>query len=194
MSPARRAILHPLVAAAVVASSALATAAEEPPSAAPGDALAFLAPGTPVRLTSSLVAGRVSGRLLQSDARALQLLPQRGGPVRVPLDSLKVLEVSYVQRRHTRKGLAAGLVAGVLIGALAEVDDRRCHDENQVVFCSRGEALAGGLMGGALMGAGIGALVKTDHWQPIAIDRLRVGLAPLRPTAGRGGLTLALRW
>jgi hypothetical protein len=37
-------------------------------------------------------------------------------------------------------------------------------------------------------------LVKTDRWQAIAIDRVSVELAPLRPTGAGTGLALALSW
>jgi hypothetical protein len=199
--------LTPFAAALAVASicaawGSQAVAAEEAPpptEAAPSpavpspraEALALVAPGTSVRLTSRLVSGHISGRVLSADGESLQILPRRGGAVRVPYASLTALDVTFGSRRHVREGLLVGLLLGVLVGATAEVDDDLC-DWDEETYCSRGEALAAGVAGGGLLGAGIGALIKTDRWQAVAIDELRVGLVPLR---GRGaGLALAVAW
>lgn len=206
----------PLAAALAIASLAAATASlavasEEPqppagttqppavasPQAAAvspssrADALALVAPGTSVRLASRLIDGRISGRVLRADGHSLELLPKRGAAVRVPYGTLTSLDVSFGSRRHVREGLLAGLAFGVVMGVTADVDEDAC-DWNDETYCSRREAVGVSVLGGALLGAGIGALVKTDRWQAVAVDELRVGLAPLR---GRGaGLALALSW
>ena len=37
---------------------------------------------------------------------------------------------------------------------------------------------------GALLGAGVGALVQTDRWQTVPLDRVRVTLTPARRGVG----------
>jgi hypothetical protein len=82
------------------------------------------------------------------------------------------------------------------MGLTMDVDSTRCEfDDNY--FCSRGAALA--LMGttSAALGAGIGALVKSDVWIPVALDTLgpppaRVGRVSPAFRATPGGLSLGL--
>jgi hypothetical protein len=82
------------------------------------------------------------------------------------------------------------------MGFTMDVDSTRCEfDDNY--FCSRGEALA--VMGGtsAALGAGIGALVKSDVWIPVALDALgpppaRVGRVGPTLRATPGGLSLGV--
>lgn len=157
------------------------------------EGLPLLSPGLRVRLVSELVVGRVTGRIVETDTHGLRVLTDRGVAVRVPFEALTRLEASFGQRRHTREGLVAGLAVGLLIGAFGEVDERTCHYDDSTSFCSRGAALAGGISGGTLLGAGIGALVKTDRWQAVSLDRLRVSLEP-RIASGRAGARLALSW
>ena len=52
-----------------------------------------------------------------------------------------------------------------------DVDPVLCK-VNENVLCSRGEALAIYGLGSAALGAGIGALIKTDRWTPVALDTL----------------------
>jgi hypothetical protein len=65
-------------------------------------------------------------------------------------------------------------------------------------MCSRGEAVAYGVLGFGALGTGIGALIKTDRWTPVALDALappapRVsGLAPRLRALPRGGVELAV--
>jgi hypothetical protein len=51
-------------------------------------------------------------------------------------------------------------------------------------FCSKGEvAAAGGAIGaaaGILIGSSIGAVIKTDRWEEVPLDQLRVSIVPRR--------------
>jgi hypothetical protein len=49
-----------------------------------------------------------------------------------------------------------------------------------------------GAAGGALVGSGIGLLLKTDRWEEVPLDRLRVSYAPQRK--GRMALRLTVRF
>ncbi len=186
----------PLAAAAATASEGDEPSENQAPRVTrpADDVLPLLTPGLRVRLESENVRGRITGRILETTERGLRLMTDNGVPVRVPFEAITGLEASFTRRRHTREGLVVGLALGALAGALAEVDEYACDFEDSTAFCSRGEAIAGGIGGGALLGAGIGALVRTDRWQTVSLERVRVSLTPDVAGGRSAGVRLALSW
>ena len=83
--------------------------------------------------------------------------------------SITSLEVSLGRKRNTIRGLVIGAASGVLIGVIAPVDPNNCgyYSDN---FCSREKALLGGVVGGGGLGAGIGALIKSDRWSRVTVN------------------------
>lgn len=147
----------------------------------------------------------MKGFLAGADTSSIALFPEgappfAGGELRLPRETISRLEIATGKKRHWLTGLVIGAAAGVALGFAMDVDSTRCEfDDNY--FCSRGEALA--LSGGTLgaLGAGMGALVKSDVWIPVALDALgppparvgRVGPA-LRATPGGLSLGVAVRF
>jgi hypothetical protein len=154
-------------------SSAAAGAAQEPPDLS---LASTLAPGTRVRVVST-AAPSVNGVVLAADETTVTLARENGPALKIPTHSIIGMDMNIGHKRRWREGLGIGVLTGVLIGFTATVDPTYCgsYSGNS---CSRGEAVASGMVGGGLLGTGIGALIKTDRWAPI------VGLgAPTRGTA-----------
>jgi len=142
------------------------------------------------------------GILATADSSTVSLIPDDSAPLgdnrfSLPTQSVTHLELKTGSKRHWLIGLAAGAAVGLAVGATSDVDPVACkYDYNY--DCSRGEALAlyGLSLGG--IGAGVGALVKTDRWMPVGLDALgppapRVsGLTPRLRALPRGGVELAL--
>jgi len=79
-------------------------------------------------------------------------------------------------------GFWVGAAAGAVIaGSLENTEDSEFPDVNpdETVGALLGGALLGGLAGAGL-GALVGSTIKTDRWEPVPIDRLRVGVVPDR--------------
>jgi hypothetical protein len=121
---------------------------------------------------------------------------------RVAGDTLVLSSASYAMADVTRLDVHAGRRSnawgGALIGALVLGSASLVTVE---VFCNSGQmtcgsenasAMAGvlGVVGGAWLGAAIGAFVKSDRWQEVSLDRVRVGVAPTRDGQFALGISL----
>ena len=158
--------------------------------------------GVRVRIrTQSAPGDWIKGVLANADSGAIALVPEGAPPLgpnqlRLPRESVTRLEIVTGTKRHWLRGLVTGAALGVAMGFAVDVDPVRCEfDDNYA--CSRGEAV--GLLGGfsAVVGAGIGGLVKKDVWTPVGLDALgpppvRVGRAGLALRAVPGGASLDL--
>jgi hypothetical protein len=123
----------------------------------------------------------------------------KGHTLTVPLDSVTKLDVVRGQKSRAGAGALIGLfvggVAGAFIGSASEKD---CAQGLFSGLCSgfSGMATAGGatagILGGLVAWALIGRLIKTDRWQEVPLDRLRVSLGPQRD--GRFGLGGSVRF
>jgi hypothetical protein len=145
---------------------------------------ATVAPGARVRVTvgapwSEQYTAKIEA--IHGDTLLLE-----GGATRVMLFRfLERLEVSRGRRGHPWRGAWIGGIAGVVGGIPA-----------MYAICTYAGCEVAGLVGGAaafgaagaLIGAGIGALIKTDKWEEVPLDGLRVSIA----TRG-GGVGVGVR-
>jgi hypothetical protein len=143
----------------------------------------------------------MKGYLAGADSASVALVPEgappfAGNELRLPRETISRLEIATGKKRHWLAGLVIGAAAGAAMGFAIDVDSTRCEFDYNYA-CSRGEAVA--LMGGtfAALGAGIGALVKSDVWIPVALDTLgpppaRVGRVGPALRATPGGLSLGV--
>jgi hypothetical protein len=188
------------------ASGATAQSAVPPaPQAAAEPVLLTLPMGSRVRMqTMAASGGWIKGILVSADSASVALVPENAPPLganqlRVPSASVARFELATGKKRHWLPGLVIGAALGLALGATSDVDPVACEFDYNYE-CSRGEALALYGVSLAAVGAGIGALVKTDRWTPVALDALappppRVsGIAPqLRALPGGGvGLGIAV--
>ena len=180
----------------VPASGALAQSAAQP---AAEPTLLSLPMGARVRMQTMAAPGAwIKGILVSADSASVALVPENAPPLganqlRVPSASVGRFELHTGSKRHSLLGLVAGLALGVALGFTLDVDPVACEYDYDYA-CSRGEAVAYTALGSGVLGAGIGALVKTERWTPVALDALpppapRVsGLAPRLRVLPRGGV------
>jgi hypothetical protein len=160
--------------------------------------------GARVRVQTMVAPGSwVKGVLVSADSASVAIVPEDAPPLganqlRVPSASLGRFELRTGSKRQWLAGLIVGAALGLAVGATADVNPDTCDYTYSHEFCSRGEAVAASVavLGG--MGAGIGALVKTDRWTPVALDALappapRVsGVSPQLRVLPRGGVALGV--
>jgi hypothetical protein len=153
--------------------------------------------GRKIRLEAPTVfQGAVQGTVIATDDSSLLINTEQQMPLRVSRQAVTRLEVVVGRRRNARKGLIIGAAAGAaLVGLVAatpkdslcppkELDVQECLDARSL-FLTAGVPIL------ALEGAGIGALIKSDRWSSVPIDKAHVTVTPTRHGLG---LALSLRF
>ena len=165
----------------VHASAAVAEAAAEPgPST--------LARGARVRLKKSDAPNRwVKGALVSADSTSIALVPEEAPPpggkeLRVPSRSVVSLDAFKGRKRRWLSGLLIGAAGGTLVA----FELRGKGDGLGICFVCSNSDVAITIFASAAAGAAVGALVKTDRWSNVALDRL----PPPAPRAGRASARL----
>ncbi len=102
--------------------------------------------------------------------------------MRYPLASVTRLETYAGRHSHPWRGAGIGSLAGWAIGfGLWHAADVGCYEGVSQSACA---AVLGGGVGaasGALLGALVGGFLwKTDKWEEVQLDRLRVSFVPRR--------------
>jgi len=115
---------------------------------------------------------------------------KRGATLTLQKSALQSLAVARGKKRRPLEGAMIGFLPGAAAGALLVW--AVCATEG----CSGagGWALGPVIVGGgmtAVVGAGVGALIKTDRWQQAPVSRVRFGVAPAKGGGVRAALTLS---
>jgi hypothetical protein len=138
--------------------------------------LVELQPGTRVRMQAlGIITGQLEATVVARAHDTVTLTTSRGAPISVPLAAIKIAEVSrgHSHRDGAVKGLVWGMGAGLIVGLLSAVIYDARADECGAEPCDNallpGEVVAGGLMTGAALGAGIGAIKGVEHWERLTI-------------------------
>lgn len=140
-------------------------------------------PGDRIRVTfPDANRPRLVGQLLERRGDTLVLRADDVGQPRVlSATEIRQLEVRIGQHRNVWKGLAIGAGAGVALGALYAALASDMESSGWTVKTSTGAVFAASTVSGALWGAVIGALIKSDRWAaasgapaaPLETGRLR---------------------
>ncbi|HEV8253477.1 MAG TPA: hypothetical protein VGQ78_01875 [Vicinamibacteria bacterium] len=169
-------------AALVAAFAMVAVAAASPAVFAQERAaspLLTVAVGSRVRVSSPAYLTNVAGSVVALDGEAITIAADGIGALRVPRETIASLEVSRGRSRRTLKGAAFGTAIGALLGAVGYTPDPAGCAAGTAA-CSRGESVQLTALGGAAIGAWAGHRVQRDRWEPIALDRIRIGIEPER--------------
>ncbi len=173
-----------LALAHTLGASTKATAQDMPP----------VAVGERVRVSTESGATHV-GLVTALSSGALELQGEAGSqPFSVPMASMTRLEV---RRQHSKAVI--GLLVGAGAGALAALAYCGAQEGNCVIVHFNGGRndfsnelpFSLGVVGG-VAGALVGRNMKTDRWEGVPLDRLRVSLAPQRD--GRIALGFSVRF
>lgn len=151
----------------------------------PGSAAVVPAVGSRVRVVFG--SERLTGALVASGPTTTTIAVD--GRVRaIPRASITAMQVSVGRRGRAGGGALLGAVGGLLIGLTSPTDEPgNCLGTGS---CDRGQVVVGAMLATTLLGAGIGALLRTDRWVDARFD---AGL--VAPVGTRGlGLAARVRW
>jgi hypothetical protein len=103
--------------------------------------------------------------------------------MRCPLSDVTRFEAYQGRKSLTRQVMGIGFVLGAMTGfAVAHRSD--CGDLDRAICIVGGVTLGGGAV--LLIGAAAGAVIRTDRWEAVSLDRLRVSVLPHRDGFGIG--------
>jgi len=120
--------------------------------------------------------------VLETDPEWLRVEDKRGAGYRLDKSALQSLAVVRGKRRHVWQGAVIGFLPAAAFGAFAA--GVSC-DADSPCNVAPFALVVGGM--GAALGAGVGALIKTDHWEEAPVSRVRFAIAP-----ARGGVRAAV--
>jgi hypothetical protein len=138
-----------------------------------------LNPGTRVRVTAretGRVERQVVGSLRTFDGERLTLsTDDSGNHVALPRPNITRLEISRGRKGHTGMGLLLGLVLGLSAVALKDAGCGQDCEKPSTGF------VVGAVAGGALVGAGIGTMIRSERWEslPWAVGPARRTAVPI---------------
>ena len=148
-----------------------------------------VAVGSRIRIQApTVVPGRIEGTVIQLDGKSLLVGANGRTSVSVPRQAITQLEVSTGRHGHALLGMGIGAAIGA--GAGAALGSTGCVP---AVGCGQsysGGAAAVGAVAGAAWGAGIGALIKTDRWSGVPLERAQISLGPIRGGGFRVSLAM----
>ncbi len=147
--------------------------------------------------------GRITGTMISWDADGSLMLQADAGSLTVPRDSLARLEVSRGFKRRWVNGAVVGGIIGLAAGTSAAVIEgwpfetvQDCADRlpDEQLACNLafvGWRVALGAAVGAALGAVAGSAFKTERWEEVPLDRLRVRLTLQRDRRFALGLSVS---
>lgn len=150
--------------------------------------------GQRVRLRTGAASQWLVGTLIAADRDSVQLqVSENARPVSIAWQTVSRFEVRRGGHSNARKGALIGLGLGAIGGGVWGLADAS-NCTGWLCLSPGQEALGGALLlggAGALVGAAIGSLSRTDRWEPLSIGRAHVTLMPGRAATG---LSIGLRF
>jgi hypothetical protein len=176
---------------AFVASASLAAAQAPVSDTAP--VAGAVTPGTRVRITRTYDGPR-TGTLVALGPDTALVRWQPGEPVaEVPLVETTRFEVAHGHRRQSLRGAGTGLLVGAVSGfVLGAATYTGCEGQTNcldIVGSAEGAGAIGGIVlggVGVVLGAVVGAFVRSERWRTVPLARARVGYGVPAPGRGAG--------
>ena len=123
----------------------------------------------------------VDGTVVGWESESLVLQPEEPGtPLTLARDQITELDVYDGRKGHALLGAGIGFGVGVGWTVALLSNESICNPEEtcDAGDWAKGIAIFGGA--GAGLGALVGLLIKTDRWEAVPLERIRLSLTPVR--------------
>ena len=145
--------------------------------------------GPRVRLKAPSISTEwITGRFADSNGDTLEVLAERGR-VRVRRELIHDFEVSMGRHRHTKKGLAIGLLLGAAAAKLSKPSDATDADLRGQENLIDAYVTLIGVPAMTLAGTLIGAVIETEKWVEVSPSRVNLSIAPTRDKGLRAAVS-----
>ncbi|MFQ5640080.1 MAG: hypothetical protein ACE5IR_19040 [bacterium] len=125
----------------------------------------------------NVILSAVVGTVVTFEADTLVLKAEgQATPLTVPLVSLKKLEVSRGRKSHWLTGLGIGAIVGTFLAGIAANDSKGFESQTFGTYFLEYSAVGVPVFGG--IGAGIGALIKTERWREVPLEKVSMNIMP----------------
>jgi hypothetical protein len=162
-----------------------------------------LEPGERIRVYApSEYRERVVGSIWSMEHDAILVKNETNTTWRIAYPTITRLEVAAGQKSDWLMGGVVGVLLGGALGGTGTYLVCQSLDVGfgtptsaETEAACRSDAVKGliaGSVGGAIIGMGIGSLIKTERWEEVPLERLR--LQPVATFDGRVGLAVSLRF
>jgi hypothetical protein len=143
--------------------------------------------GSRIRVTApSMGADKLVGTCMATGGDTLYVQAEtQTTTLGIAVTSVTRLETSRGRKSHPWRGAGIGALSGAVLGLGIAVAFPEGEDREELLFFP-----VTGIGAGLVVGAYIGALIKTDRWEEVPLDQLRVSFVPQRD--GRLGLALSI--
>jgi hypothetical protein len=181
-----------LLVGVVLATGASGAAAQEFPLAA-GQRVRVTAPSRGLDKQVAQVRETVGDTLVIELAESSRWVVGREQIMRLPPGVVTRLDISGGRKSSLGKGALYGLVGGAAVGGVlgyvscnASTSPASCFESQEGAGIAVVYGIAGGAAVGALLGMGIGALIESERWEEVPLDRVRLTLGPRDGGVGLG--------
>jgi hypothetical protein len=131
----------------------------------------MLSIGSKIRLQTTATVDKLEGVVVAVDDSLLTLAAEEHAPIKIAMKSITQIEVVTGRRSCVVAGICWGAGIGFVTGLVAPVNpDPTFYDlvaNDGTNFKSRGEAVGTCTVGGGIVGALVGLLIKKDEWTTV---------------------------
>jgi hypothetical protein len=151
-----------------------------------------LEPGSRIRVRApDAGANKLVGAYLGTVADTLRVQMEELSSVRsIPFSSVVALEASRGRKSNALKGMGLGFVGGAGAGLVVGLAvDRGDDDASRLQLIGLGAGFFGAC--GAVVGLLTGAMITSERWEEVPLERVRASFAPQHDGRRRIGLSVA---
>ncbi len=153
-------------------------------------------PGERVRITSGVYAYSQLVATVKAISADSIVVRANGTDIHLAMAQVSLVEIVVGQKSHAGDGAAVGALVGVAVGGAIGAATANCEPSGVFApdFCGLGKGVAGAAIGGFVLGVTgwlIGRSSKSDRWQEVPLDYVRVSLVSQRDGRFRLGMSVS---